>query len=408
VITLDQFKDTLSEIGYYCELLELQTLLKRLDISHEMGIDYKKFMNDLVEKNAAWWKKNISSNGFELTAKGKRNGNYRPLCNKAVYSFIANNLGEIAKQAIHKAGYLSTSEFVEEIFQERPRGISKRDLRKELLEKEIPLARLDTHILFTLLEETESQVIKKEDFKKFIENQKEFMLAKGKDGEDANIWIKEETGFARDSLGNKPNQRTSPTKLSKSDEEKVSKLELSIKEKNKLIIQLEKDVEYYKEIAAHKKAPSESYSKEINTLEKENRDLNRKLKESEDKYISDKKRLEQIIKENISTPHAGDFILLQKKIEMLEQSLYERKKDLRRQVHSSSQNTKDKKEIKQLKEQIEADKSYYLAVIEKKNQEIKTFREELNIMLEELEEVKNQNFEKERLFMQNKSNLISN
>jgi len=401
VITLDELKATLSDAGYYCELLDLQSLLKRLDISDDKGVDYKQLLNNLAEKNAAWWKGKLSNNGFDITSKGKRDGNFRPLCNKAVYQFIINNLGEKTKQAINRAGYLSINECIDELYEDYHGGLSKANLRKELLDKKIPLTRLDTHILHKTLEDSENGNVKSKDLKRFAENSQEYMLAKNRQkGSKSNIWVEEETEFGKD--------RTSPSKEANKLKEDMARLESQIKEKNKSIIQLNKEVHYFKEIAATSQQPSASYSQEINSLEKENRDLNRKMRDTEDKFIRDKKRMEDLIKENISTPQAGDFILLQKKIELMEHSMYEREKDIQKQSMSTGFNSKDKQELKQLREQIEAERAHYSKIIDKKNQEIKIFREELDIMLQELDEVKTQNLEKERMFMQQKSSLISN
>lgn len=203
--------------------------------------------------------------------------------------------------------------------------------------------------------------------------------------------------------GVRPSPKPAPISPSKTDdinEQRLAQLEATIKEKNKLIISLEKKLTDLESLAVPR-------SNEKNTLEKENKSLNKRLKESEEKYLRDKKKLEQLIKENISTPEAGDFILLQKKIEFLEQSMLEREKDIHQQSFRSSFNSRDKQELKQLKEQLESERGYYNNVIERKNNEIKMFREELNILLKELDEVKAQTLEKERLFMQQKSNLIS-
>lgn len=165
-----------------------------------------------------------------------------------------------------------------------------------------------------------------------------------------------------------------------------------------------------KEISALRaqiKLPSSATSKESSDLAKENRDLNRRLKESEDKYQRDKKKYEDLIKENINTPVAGDFLLLQKKIEYLERNIYEREKDTQKEIMRSSLNSKDKLEINRLKNQIETERNYYSQIIDKKNNEIRVFRDELDVMLQELDELKKENLEKELLFMQNKSKLVS-
>lgn len=44
--------------------------------------------------------------------------------------------------------------------------------------------------------------------------------------------------------------------------------------------------------------------------------------------------------------------------------------------------------------------------VERKNREIAVFRDELDGLLQELDELKRQNMEKELLFMQGKSNLM--
>ena len=73
----------------------------------------------------------------------------------------------------------------------------------------------------------------------------------------------------------------------------------------------------------------------------------------------------------------------------------------------SSLNSKDKLEINRLKNQIETERNYYSQIIDKKNNEIRVFRDELDVMLQELDELKKENLEKELLFMQNKSKLVS-
>lgn len=166
IITLDQFKRALSTCGYYCEILDLQTLLKRLDIKDSQGIDYVKFLTDLNEKNAAWWKETIKNSSFELSYRGKKNGNIRPLCSRPVYTFIENNLNDIAEQAINKAGYLTIDEFVDELFKAKT-SITKRELRKGLLDNEIPLARLDTHILYKEVTENRERFYKN-DFLRYL------------------------------------------------------------------------------------------------------------------------------------------------------------------------------------------------------------------------------------------------
>jgi hypothetical protein len=195
---------------------------------------------------------------------------------------------------------------------------------------------------------------------------------------------------------------------------RISELEESIKEKNKLIIAMEKDLSNYKSLhASHlkdearaKNEPSADISSKISLLEKENRELNRKLKEA-DANVSKNRKLEQVIRDSISTPENGDFILLQKKIEILEQGLYEREKEMKKQAFQSSSYLKHKQEVDALKTQIDQERGYYKGIIDRKNNEISMFRDELDIMLRELEDVKQASLEKERLFMQHKSNLIS-
>ena len=87
IITLDEFKDSLESAGYYSELLDLQTLLKRLDIKEDRGINYKEFLINITEKNAAWWKESLKNNGFDLNVKGKT-GMHRTMWNKAINKFI--------------------------------------------------------------------------------------------------------------------------------------------------------------------------------------------------------------------------------------------------------------------------------------------------------------------------------
>lgn len=157
---------------------------------------------------------------------------------------------------------------------------------------------------------------------------------------------------------------------------------------------MEKEISYFKDLASANKAPSVSYSTEISTLEQENRNLNRKLRESEDRYQRDKNKLEELIKENINTPQSGDFLLLQKKIEYLERNVYERENESKKDAFRSTYNAKDKQEIKRLQGQIEAERAHYAQVIEKKNREIAIFRDELDMMLHELEELKTQNLGK--------------
>lgn len=193
IISLDQFKESLYDAGYHCEFIDLQALLKRLDTSGDAGIDYKQFFNDLSDKNAAWWNKKIVSNGLEVSGHGKRNGNYRELCNKPIYNFISSNIGTLTKQAINRAGYLSISEFIDEIYQDSPNGLTKRSLRNELREKEIPITRLDTHILFKNLEDANNKISKR-DLKSYVDDPNEFVVAKGINavGSAQKIWIEEE------------------------------------------------------------------------------------------------------------------------------------------------------------------------------------------------------------------------
>lgn len=89
---------------------------------------------------------------------------------------------------------------------------------------------------------------------------------------------------------------------------------------------------------------------------------------------------------------------------MLERSLYEREKKSYELEFGSS--TKDKKLIKSLEQQISDQNSYYSQILEKKNSEIAMFRDELDIMLNEIDTLKKQNLEKERIFMQKKGDLI--
>jgi len=202
IISLEEFKNAIVDAGYPCEYIELQGLLKRLDIFEDTGIDYKQFFENLSDKNAAWWNTKLKSNGLEVSAQGRRNGNYRPLCNKVVYEFINSNIGFQAKQAINRAGFLSINEFIDEIFFDYPRGISKKQLRKEFLQKDIPLTRLDTHILYKNLENPQENVIKISDMKNFIDDPQEFIVAKGIDnlGGAQNIWIDEEIVDDNDGL----------------------------------------------------------------------------------------------------------------------------------------------------------------------------------------------------------------
>lgn len=194
IITLDEFKDALNEGGYYCELLDLQALLKRLDIVDNSGINYKVFLNNILERNAAWWKESLSNNSFDITGKGKRNGNYRPLCSKPIYDFISNNLGDKAKQAINKAGYLSPHEFVEELESSSTQGLTKRELRQQFLEKNIALTRLETHLLYKTLEDPSTNLVLFSDFKRYLDDSHEYVIAKGLDrvGAASQIWIEEE------------------------------------------------------------------------------------------------------------------------------------------------------------------------------------------------------------------------
>ena len=166
IITLDEFKDWLSSAGYYCELIDLQTLLKKLEIKDDKGINYKEFLTNISEKNAAWWKETLKNNGFDLNIKGKT-GMHRSMWNKAIQRFITNNLKEKTQQAILKAGYLNPKEFINQVFSSK-NGITKRNLRKAFLEHSIPLTRLDTHILFKTLENNQEGVVSKESFDFFV------------------------------------------------------------------------------------------------------------------------------------------------------------------------------------------------------------------------------------------------
>lgn len=228
IISLEEFKDALVEAGYHCEFIELQSLLKRIDIIDESGVDYKQFFENLSDKNAAWWRTKLKSNGLEVSAQGKRNGNYRPLCNKVIYEFIFNNIGHQTKQAINRAGFLSTGELVDEIFVDYPRGISKKQLRKELLNKDIPLTRLDTHILYNKLEDPQENKVNISDMKSFIEDPQEFIVAKGLDrvGAAQNIWIDEEVIDGSDRLVTKGNSQYDEPLLNLTQHIKENKVDI--------------------------------------------------------------------------------------------------------------------------------------------------------------------------------------
>jgi hypothetical protein len=196
IITLDEFKDALNEAGYYCEFLDLQALLKRLDIVDNKGINYKQFLSNVMERNAAWWKERLSNNGFDITSKGRRDGNYVPLCNKAIYNFITRNLGDKVKQAINRAGYLNVHEFIEDMFADCEAGLTKRELRRQLLEKDIPLTRLDTHILFKMLEHSGEGIVYEDDFKRLVDDSREFIIDEDNGATmSGNVWIDEEVEF---------------------------------------------------------------------------------------------------------------------------------------------------------------------------------------------------------------------
>ena len=79
IITLDQFKRALTSSGFYCEHIDIQALLKRLDISQNTGIDYESFLSNAKDKNIAWWKQSIKNSSFDLAYKGNSEGNYRTL-----------------------------------------------------------------------------------------------------------------------------------------------------------------------------------------------------------------------------------------------------------------------------------------------------------------------------------------
>jgi len=497
VITLDQFKEALHEEGYHCDFIELQALLKRLDIAHDSGIDYKQFFDNLNDKNAAWWTKKLKSNSLEVAAQGKRNGNYRPFCNPAIHEFILANIGVQTKQAINRAGYFSVSELIEEIYYENPSGLSKRQLRKELLSKDIPLTRLDTHILYKTLEDPESQSVKSSDFRRFVDDPEEYVVAKGlnkvggakmfsidesvidpndglksgsqydeplnrlrthvktnkcdiakalKEADTAKIGeinrseflkfnklikspltvleqkglfahitqstglkitvpdltnlLKSSTGPAPGRAPVSPSKKPSSPGKAKMDiatKEKLADLEKSILNKNALIKTMEAEITQMRN-----QLPSLTLKDDLAALQNQNRELREEAKKAQ----QEKRSLEKILKENFTTPESGDFILLQKKIELLEQGVYEREKQIKKEKYNSSTYQKYKKENEGLAKQIEEERAYYLSIIQKKNQEIAVFRQELDMLLEEVDHVKRDNIEKEKIFMENKGDLI--
>ena len=220
-----------------------------------------------------------------------------------------------------------------------------------------------------------------------------------------------EDSFGRDdSLIDEDSRSPSPSRVIKpainnGGPNSVKDLENSIKEKNKTIVEMEKEIKSLR--SQLNESSSGGVSKDTSEIAQENRNILRKLKESEEKYARDKRKYEELIKDSISTPIAGDFVLLQKKIDYLERNIYEREKETQKELMKSSLNSRDKQEIAQLKSQIEAERTYYSQVIDKKNAQITVFRDELDMMLQELDELKKQNLEKEQMFMQNKSKLIS-
>ena len=80
---------------------------------------------------------------------------------------------------------------------------------------------------------------------------------------------------------------------------------------------------------------------------------------------------------------------------------------MKKQKFQSNSYQKHKKEVEGLTQQIEEERAYYVGIIQKKNEEISIFRGELDILLKEVEEAKQDSYEQERLYMENKSNLIS-
>lgn len=164
-------------------------------------------MKNIREKNAAWWQKTLSNNSFDLSGKGNTDGNYRPLCGRAIHEFITNNLSDTTKQAINRAGYLNVKECIQEMFEDHPDGLTKRKLRKQMLEHNVPLTRLDTHLLFKALEHPTTGLVTKGDFTMFIEDPGHYKISKSKKGAGVHTgWIveevEEEEGFGLSKMDN--------------------------------------------------------------------------------------------------------------------------------------------------------------------------------------------------------------
>lgn len=56
------------------------------------------------------------------------------------------------------------------------------------------MARLDTHILYTVLEDQDMQMVQKRDLQRFLDDPEEFVAARGLEavGASQNVWIEEE------------------------------------------------------------------------------------------------------------------------------------------------------------------------------------------------------------------------
>ena len=79
-----------------------------------------------------------------------------------------NNLSDITEHAINKAGYLNCNELLNQIFVNNK--ISKRQLRRQFLNHDIPLTRLDTHILFKEISDG-NDTISKQEFMQYLNNE---------------------------------------------------------------------------------------------------------------------------------------------------------------------------------------------------------------------------------------------
>ena len=231
--------------------------------------------------------------------------------------------------------------------------ISKKKFRKKILEHKLPLTREDCHLIMNELDRSKICQITAKAFLNFINK-----------GPKA-AWI--------------PGQAEQQHKqISQND------TNFLLQQANKKIQELEFEIQQKENINIDPVLPLKLKSAE-EELENFKCKLNYCLTENE-KLKLDKQRLEIHISKQNSSIGASEYLAIQRKIEIIEESHYRREQEMKNRMNGISY--RSGQEIEEVKQKYEAEKNMLQKVILKKSEEINEFKAELGELLNEIEQLR--------------------